>query len=178
MWLKDDVKAGAPSEPFLFSGFAKRSLHLAHQNAEQVTVRIEVDPKGNGVWTKLRDITVPANDNAWTEFPLTEVGVWVRLIANRDATKATAFLHYRGEDPRSVEPAEVFTSIAKPADTHTSGALLQTRGAKFKTLCSLASDGTIYDLDAELNLVKADAAADADYSQVAVQHRRRVRALQ
>ncbi len=30
VWLNEDVKAGVPSEPFLFSGFAKRSLPPGH----------------------------------------------------------------------------------------------------------------------------------------------------
>jgi len=162
VWLHDDVKAGAPSEPYLFSGFAKRSLHLAHESAEAVTFTIALDVSGNGQWTRLRDIAVPAKSSVRTEFPPAERGAWVRLSASRDAAKATAFFHYRGEDRREATASGIFDGIAKPGDTQTTGALLRTRNADSKTLRCLASDGTIYDLDAGLGLRKADATADVD----------------
>ena len=162
VWLADDVKAGVPGEPFLFSGFAKRSLHLAHESGEAVTFTIEVDAAGNGHWTRLRDIAVPAHGVAWTEFPSAEKGAWMRLTANRDAAKATAFFHYRGEDRRGTEAAEIFHGIAKDTDAKTGGGLLRVRNTDFKTLRCLADDGGVYDLDADLHLRKAAATADAD----------------
>lgn len=50
VWIRDDVKAGEPSEPFLFGGFAERMLHLAHQSGTAVTFHLEVDRAGNGTW--------------------------------------------------------------------------------------------------------------------------------
>ncbi len=161
VWLGDDVKAGEPSEPFLFSGFAHRSLLLSHEGTEAVTFTAEVNA-GDGKWTKLRDVAVPAKGSAWVEFAPAEHGAWVRLTAGRDAVKATAVFHYRGEDKRGGEAAEIFNGIAKAADTRASGALLRTRNAQSKTLRCLADDGTLYDLDAELHLQKVDAAADVD----------------
>ena len=161
VWLGDDVKAGVPSEPFLFTGYAHRSLQLSHASAEAVTVTLEVDAKGDGVWRKLRDIVVPAKAGAWTEFAATETGAWVRLTTNRDCAKMTAFFHYRGEDPRPTEAAAISAGLAKPGDKATSGALLQTRGMESKTLRALAGAAGCYDLDAQLHLVKADD-AEAD----------------
>ncbi|MBI5385005.1 MAG: hypothetical protein HZA90_10005, partial [Verrucomicrobia bacterium] len=42
VWLDDAVKAGVPSEPFLFAGFDRRSLHLAHDSSEPVKFALEV----------------------------------------------------------------------------------------------------------------------------------------
>ncbi len=165
VWLNDEVKAGTPSEPYLFSGFARRSLHLAHASAEPVTVTIEVDALGNGAWTKLREVVVPAKTGAWTEFTPAERGAWVRLTTNRDCARTTAFFHYRGEDARPTEAAAIFAGLAQPGDQAVRGGLLQTRKTEFKTLRTLAfgKDGAAgcYDLDAQLRLVKADD-AEAD----------------
>jgi hypothetical protein len=60
VWLDDDVTAGMPSEPFLFSGFAHRSLHLKHGSQTPVTFALEVDARGDGAWKTLRQVTVPA----------------------------------------------------------------------------------------------------------------------
>ena len=156
VWLNDDVKAGAPSESFLFSGFAQRSLFLAQDGTEPVAFTLEVDARGNGRWAKLREIVVPAHSSVWTEFPPSETGVWIRVTPNRDTTKATAFFHYRGADQRSDKAAPIFAGIAQPGETKLSGGLLHTRGGDYKTLRFLARNAGgqlgCYDLDGTLNL--------------------------
>jgi hypothetical protein len=172
VWLDDDVKAGAPSEPFLFAGFAKRSLHLAHDGAEAVTFTLEVDARGDGTWKKLRDLTVPPHGNAWTEFAAAETGAWLRLIAGRDATKATAVFHYRADDARSMAAAPLFARLAHPASRSVSGGLLHARGENFKTLRFLARNPAgelgCYDLDGELRLRRTNDPAGAAWTAQAV----------
>jgi hypothetical protein len=156
VWLNDDVKAGAASEPFLFSGFAQRSLLVAHRSAEKIVFKLEGDTKGNGQWTKLRDVSVPANGSTWLDFSAQEAVAWIRLTPDRDATKVTAFFHYRAEDNRATEAAPGFAGIAKPADKSVSAGLLFARGGDFKTLRFVpeggAGDANCYDLDADLKL--------------------------
>ncbi len=57
-WFKDEVAANTPSDPFLFSGFAQRSLHLQNHSNEAVEVTLEVDTAGDQTWTKLTTIKV------------------------------------------------------------------------------------------------------------------------
>ncbi len=156
VWLSEDVKAGVPSEPFLFSGFARRSLHLAHGGEQPISFIIETDAKGNGRWTRLREVTVPAKGGVWVEFKRGESGAWVRLTAARDAAQTTAFFHYAGEDQRSAQPAPIFRGISPLRETEVTGGILHARGADFKTLRFLARNpaGQIggYDLDGNLRL--------------------------
>lgn len=160
VWLNDDVKAGVASEPFLFSGFAKRSLHLAHGGTESVTFSLEVDAQGDGQWSKLREVTVAAKSSAWLEFVAAESGAWLRLTPNRDTTQATAFFHYRADDQRKTEVAPMFAGIARPGDKSVSGGVLHARGGDSKTLRFVAKNasGDIggYDLDASLKLCRVD----------------------
>jgi hypothetical protein len=166
------VKAGATSEPFLFSGFAKRSLHLAHGSAEPVTFSLEVDFKGDGQWTKLREVAVLVRGSVWTDFAPTETGAWLRLTANRDAPKATAFFHYRAEDARSTEAAPTFAGLALPADRQVNGGLLHARGENFKTLRFIARNSAgelgCYDLNGELQLRKTNDVNGAAWTAKAV----------
>ncbi len=160
VWVNDAVKAGAPSDAFLFSGYDFRTLHLSHDNALPVTFSIEVDKQGNNQWTKLRDVIVPPKGYAWTEFSAAESGVWVRVTANRDCAKTTAFFHYRNADKRANEAAPLFNGLAKPGENQVTGGLLAARGDDFKTLRFIASDAKselgVYDLDGDLKLNKAD----------------------
>lgn len=169
VWLDDAVKADTPSEPFLFAGYDRRTLHLTHDNPEPVQFTLEVDARGDGTWTKLRTVEVAARGSAWVDFPLRETGAWVRLHANRDCTRTTAFFHYSNADRRGTEPAAMFNGLAKPGEHALSGGLLYARGANLRTLRFLASRGSdgpaqelgCYDLDRDLKLRRVDDAAGA-----------------
>ncbi len=160
VWIEDDVKARFPSEPFLFSGFAKRSLHLSHHSEEPVSFAVEVDARGDGSWKKLRDLSVPAHGGAWTEFTAAETGAWVRLTAGGDSVRTTAFFHYRADDKRDGEAAEIFDGVATTADAEASGGILHARGGDAKTLRFIArnAEGELgcYDLDGQLRLRNTD----------------------
>ncbi len=158
VWLRDAVKAGVASEPFLFSGYAHRSLFLAQDGAEPLIVTLEADERGDGKWSRLREITVPAKGSAWTE--LTERGVWVRLTPARDAAGVTAMFHYRADDKRGSEASPIFDGLGTG---ETSRGVMLARGGGFKTL-RFVHDGTAYDLDGGLNLRKTDDAKGAEWT--------------
>jgi len=156
VWVNDAVKAGEPSEPFLFAGYDNRGVHLTADTP--VTFTFEVDAKGNGQWKKLRDIAV--RDYTWIEFPPEQKGVWVRVRVNRDCEKATAYFQY-ANTPRNISGLpDIFNGIAKPGDRNISGALLYARSENRRTL-AVASDAGYYELDAELKLRRVDNAATA-----------------
>jgi hypothetical protein len=174
VWLGDDVKGGVPSEPFLFSGFDKRSMFLAHESPEEIPVRVEVDRTGNGRWTVLRRIAVPARGSVWMDFSPKETGAWVRLSPDRDMPGATAFFHYRSEDKRGSRANSIFAGIRRTADAKASGGLLHVRGGSASSLRFLARNANgelgCYDLDGELQLkpVEDDAGAAWMRTNVAV----------
>ncbi len=160
VWLNDDVKTGVPSEPFLFAGFAHRSLYLAHDTPVPVTFTIEVDAKGDNVWRELRKVETTPRGSAWLEFNTGEYGAWVRLRASRDCAKTTAFFHYRNPDKRKIEASEIFNGLAKAADADVTGGLVHARGADLRTLRFLAykREGVVggYELDANLALKRVE----------------------
>ena len=79
VWLKDDVEAGAESDPFLFSGFDRRAVHLAHDGSEAVTFRIELDTKGTGDWQLFQEMEVNANGYRWVDLGGAPQASWVRV---------------------------------------------------------------------------------------------------
>jgi len=98
VWIGDAVKADAPSDPFLFAGYAQRVLHLSHSAPESVTFTVEADAKGDGHWTTLEKIEVPAKSYRPHIFPATAQAEWVRLRADRDCG-ASAYFHYANPNP-------------------------------------------------------------------------------
>ena len=94
-WLDAAVKAGEPSDPFLFWGYDERRLRLTHRDNAPVTVRVELDLTGTGLWVLHEQVEVPPGD-AGREllFPGDVQARWIRVVADHDCT-ATAWLTYR-----------------------------------------------------------------------------------
>ncbi len=152
VWQNDDVKAGETSDPFLFSGYTHRSLHLSHGAKSPVAFTLEVDPKGTNQWTVLKVLSVPAGSGLWTQFPPAETGVWLRLTPVSAAGGVTAMFNYRGSDDRAASADPLCDGLAGVADKAFDG-LLQTRGGQLKTLTVASATAGGYELTADLKLV-------------------------
>jgi hypothetical protein len=94
-WHDTAVKAGAPSDPFLFWGYDDRRLRLSHTGTAPVTIRIELDPTGAGLWVLHDSVEVPPGAaGREIAFPAEVQARWIRMVADADVT-ATAWLTYR-----------------------------------------------------------------------------------
>ncbi|SFJ10235.1 hypothetical protein [Planctomicrobium piriforme] len=167
VWLKEEVTKDTPSDPYLFKGYDRRTLHVSHKNNAPLAFTIEVDEKGNGEWQKLRNVTVPVENGLWIDFPAAETAAWVRLIPVENGKSVTAFFQYANRDDRSTTPDPMFDAIARAGNKNVTGGLLHARGENFRTLRFVARDanGEIggYDLDAQLKLKRIDDAAGVNY---------------
>jgi hypothetical protein len=157
VWLRDEVKAGDPGDPYLFSGYDYRQLHLTHQSKEPVTFTLEVDREGSNEWETFGEITVPGGGAVSHLFPEKESGAWVRLIAKADATGVTANFQYRNRDDRTGENDGLFAGIATPEHPPaTTGAM---RSLGYNKLGLVAGDGEgfrYYEINSGLELVPVD----------------------
>ena len=93
VWRACDVKARAPSDPYLMTGFDQKVLHLANDADAEVRFTVEVDFLGNGMWKTYEILTVPPNGYVHHEFPVGFSAHWVRVTADKDCT-ATAWFIY------------------------------------------------------------------------------------
>lgn len=93
-WLGTPVHAGVPSDPYLMAGYDQRELRLEHEGAGTLSVRVEVDPTGDGRWVAYQTFDVPAGVPVVHRFPAAYHARWVRAVAERDGV-ATAQLTYR-----------------------------------------------------------------------------------
>ena len=164
VWAKEAVKAGEASDPFLFSGYDHRGLHLTQDGDKDVVVELEVDKAGNGKWEPLAKLTVPAGKELFHAFTKEQSGTWVRLKAAADIAKANAVFTYRNEDARKETSNQIFGGIAKPGEMNVSGGVIRARAKNAKDLVFAAIDPEgrdigYYELNAELKLTKKDDAA-------------------
>ncbi|MEW6302504.1 MAG: hypothetical protein AB1705_03480 [Verrucomicrobiota bacterium] len=94
LWRNETVKAGAISDPFLMTGFDKKTLHLANESDAAITIVAEVDFLGDGTWKKYLEFNFGPKGYTHHEFPDGFSAHWFRLRVDKEA-KLTAHLMYR-----------------------------------------------------------------------------------
>lgn len=169
VWVNEPVKANAPSDAFLISGFDNRNLHLSHSGAEPATIALEVDREGDGRWTSFKSVTVSSTRPIWLDLSGLGEAVWMRLSSDRELTGATGWFAMSRNDSRTDISDPMFASLATPATQKTTGGLVRARGENKRTLSLAAIDGDgndvgYYELDDNLRLNKVDDAALLQYT--------------
>jgi hypothetical protein len=92
-WWRTAVEADAPSDPYLMTGFDKKTLHLTHEASRGVRFTVEVDFLGDGSWCPYETLEVSSGDYRYHTFPAGFSAHWVRVTADTACT-ATAYLTY------------------------------------------------------------------------------------
>jgi len=168
LWVNEAVQAGVPSDPFLFSGYEMRALHLTNSEASPLKFTLEVDATGKGTWSKLRDLEVPAGGYLFHSFEPADLGTWIRLTPSTSAQAVSAVLTYRNRDTRSETSSKLFDGLAMPSDAAIIGGTVRARAENARTLAfgavsNTAGDIGYYELDASLKLTRKDDAKLAAY---------------
>jgi len=92
-WKTTDVKSGVPSDPFLMTGYDRKTLMLSHDSTTAVKLRIECDITGTGLWVPYQEFEVSAGQTLTHEFPPAYSAYWLRAVSTADC-RATAQLRY------------------------------------------------------------------------------------
>lgn len=159
LWMKEDVKAGDVTDPYLISGYQKKGLHLAKEGSDPAIITVEVDADGRGSWQKVRELKL-SGAGGW--FDLSDLsGIWLRLSSSVELKHATASFFFSNKDERGVSPDPIFAGLAKPADRNVLGGLIRARDLNKRTLAlaAMGPEGKIlggYELDADLKLNPAE----------------------
>ena len=150
-WWKDDLTADhLSSEPYLFDGYEKRVVHLAHQSDYPVKFTLQLDRQGNGQWETYKTVEVPAKGYVYHIFPADLSATWVRVQADKPCAAATAYFHY-GPSGGTTEDAAMFAGLARiDADGAHSVGVIRPRGGNLGTLQFLAQS-----VDAQGNVTPA-----------------------
>ena len=159
VWLRDEVKANTPSDPYLFSGYDHRQLCLMHSTPSPVTFTLEVDKKGTGEWTALRNITLKPNGTETLFFNADETGAWIRLTVDKSAKGVTAHFQYRNRDTRTAQNAPLFNGIATPAKAAATTGVM--RSLAYNKLGIALDDGSYYEPNPQMEFTRVESSAKA-----------------
>jgi hypothetical protein len=126
-------------------------VHLAHESDGDVGFSFEVDRAGDGRWTALRTVSVPARGYVPVIFGAADRGAWVRVRADRDCRGATAFFQYSNVDRRPVEASSIFDGLPRWGESAGEVSLLWARDGGRGTLLHSSGEG-LRELDESLRL--------------------------
>jgi hypothetical protein len=93
-WKNTAIDADVPSDPYLMTGYDSKMLTLSHSSKQAVTIRLELDVTGDGLWKPYKSFVVPAGEEIVFAFPSTVTAYWLRVLADQ-ACVASAQLEYR-----------------------------------------------------------------------------------
>jgi hypothetical protein len=83
-WLNTAVQKGAPSDPYLMTGYDKKGLKLTNHGAKAVRVSVLLDVAGDGRSSAYKVIEVPAGGEVVHAFESWLNAYWVRFVADED----------------------------------------------------------------------------------------------
>ncbi len=143
-WLREGVKAGRVSDPFLVSGFDHATLYLSAKG--QARFLLETDCDGRGRWAA-RELAIAPGGGRVAEIPLDGLGAtWLRLRATEDAGDVIAFFQLANDDRRA--PAD---GVGKPvAKTSGAGLVASLAGGDDLKLGYQIEGGAYYELAKDL----------------------------
>ena len=93
-WKNTAVQPGVASDPYLLTGYDRKTVTLSHTTAAPVRFRVEVDLTGTGQWVNYRSFDVAAGQSLAHAFPAAYQAYWLRVVAE-SATTATVWLDYK-----------------------------------------------------------------------------------
>lgn len=93
LWRDETIKANQLSDPFLMTGFDKKTIHFKNNSTTDVEYKIEVDFLGNNTWSTFKTIKVAANAYEYFIFPDGYSAHWLRISTNKDC-KTTVSVVY------------------------------------------------------------------------------------
>lgn len=165
LWLKDDVKAGVPSDPFLFNGWDNRCAWIANRSNVPAIITFEADRKGDGNWTELKKVKLEASSSLFVPFEATDDAVWVRAVSDT-GIKADLTFVLAQKETRGNEPDPIFaglTSVKRDADSQGYLYGLPDQRRALGVLAETDDGEKYYELDANMDFVAKDDAKTAEY---------------
>lgn len=90
-WRNTKVKTSVPSDPYLMTGYDRKSVQISHSALQPVTITLQIDIDGNGFWVNYKHFTVPTAATTRYDFPIAFSASWVRAVSNAETSVTVQF---------------------------------------------------------------------------------------
>ena len=90
-WKNSKVKAGQASDPYLMTGYDKKSVTLLSDKPTEMTLEVDVD--GTGLWLPYKTFELSGATKQKHTFPEGFNAYWVRARSSKDVTAEVQFTY-------------------------------------------------------------------------------------
>ena len=91
-WLNTAVEAGKPSDPYLMTGYDRKSLTISAASPCQITAQVDIS--GNSDWVDYQSFEIKKIDQeASHAFPNDFEAYWIRFICNKNTSVSTKLMY-------------------------------------------------------------------------------------
>ena len=150
IWLRENLKKGTVSDPFLFQGWDNRCAWITNGSDTAAEICFETDADGKGFWKQIRKITVEAGSSCFVPFSGKDNGIWLRARTDGDVSDFSIQMVYAQKETRTSEPDPMFNGLAEIEKGSVQGSLLYSLGKGRRSL------GILSDIDGEKVFYEAD----------------------
>jgi len=155
LWLRDTVRAGVASEPFLFAGWSQRMAWLRNHAGARQTLLIQFDSAGNGQWKTARKLMLEAHSSTSVSFNAAHRSEWIRVVAERDGVVSVSLAYADPKNKGQRSPA-LFEGLASVKGKAPQGAVMYALPSSRK-LGLLSAEGQYYEMDSTLQITSVAA---------------------
>jgi hypothetical protein len=133
LWMNEPVEDREVSDRFFIHGYPRKVMHLWNNGSSPVSVRVEIDPNGQGAWQQGAFVDLPADGYQWLGSDDLGQGEWLRLRISGSSDSFGASLFMTDDAVRPLEASEMFQSLARPGEAYCGG-IIRPRGEDLGTL--------------------------------------------
>ncbi len=159
VFLREDLKKGAVSDPMLVGGFKNRILSLSCSDEKTVRTKVSSYSQNSNECSE-QIVEVSKTSPKFLELPR-DGSEWVKIELLDDAHKFTAHFNLSNGDERGTSASSIFNGIARIEDGADNAALMRSTSDKTLAVMALERDGKggfremgTYSLDTNLKLKK------------------------
>ncbi len=92
-WKETSVEPDSPSDPYLLTGFDKKTLTVANDGNSSASITVQVDIDGTGTWVNYKTFDLAAVESITENLASDFAAYWLRAVSNTK-TIATVQLQY------------------------------------------------------------------------------------
>lgn len=92
-WNDSPVQVGVPSDPYLMTGYDRKTVRMSHKSGKPVSITLQVDLNGTGLWVDYQTFSLTPGETFVHTFQPGFSANWIRAVSDQE-TIATVWFVY------------------------------------------------------------------------------------
>ena len=158
VFLKDTVRAGQASDPYLFAGWKQRTLWVNNHGDKEMEIVVEIDARGDGRWQGTSRVRLAPMSSKMVVLDPAISAEWIRVMSMQAGVLSASFAYTDPKNKNLSSPA-IFKGLVASNLSPRKGAIMYSLPVS-RRLGILSDDGKYYEMDSTLRIRQVDGSAN------------------